>query len=291
MGQRRGAALHGHHLGSASHVPWVVVCVVLAAVAWRRLPGCYTLYATVVLVASLSSTNLDSFERYALGGVPPGGRGVDGHVPPAGRADGPGPSALAMTGYALAAFLGVVVPWPTTRRGPPSAGTHRGSKYPAPPQGRRPPDRPERAVPVGGGGRQPDCRTGSGTPGHTGRRHPNPRWPPEPAETERTAWQRPTTPRPRRRHRRGGPPCRTSAGGGHRRGAGRTDRRLPAGPGRRPGRGASSRTRCSAGSAAPSSATAGGSTSAATASSPRSSRWRSSGTRSCPTRTSCCGPG
>ena len=49
-------------------------------------------------------------------------------------------------------------------------------------------------------------------------------------------------------------------------------------------------TRSSAASAAPSSATAGASTSAATASSPRCPRSRTSGTRSCPTRTSCCGP-
>ena len=50
--------------------PWVAVCAVLAVVAWRRLPRSYALYATVVLVASLSSTNMDSFERYALAAFP-----------------------------------------------------------------------------------------------------------------------------------------------------------------------------------------------------------------------------
>ena len=110
MGHDVVAALHGHHLGSASHVPWVVVCVALAAVAWRRLPRSYALYATVVLVASLSSTNMDSFERYALAAFP--------LVVAASTATSRRPveltvlvaSAVAMTGYALAAFLGVVVP-------------------------------------------------------------------------------------------------------------------------------------------------------------------------------------
>jgi len=110
MGRDVVAALHGHHLGSASHIPWVVVCVGLAAVAWRRLPRSYALYATVVIVASLSSTNMDSFERYALAAFP--------LVVAASTATSRRPveltvlvaSAVAMTGYALAAFLGVVVP-------------------------------------------------------------------------------------------------------------------------------------------------------------------------------------
>ena len=63
-------ALHGHHLGSALHIPWVVVCVVLAIVAWQRLPKSYALFSMAVLVVSLSSSNLDSFERYALGAFP-----------------------------------------------------------------------------------------------------------------------------------------------------------------------------------------------------------------------------
>jgi len=104
------AALHGHHLGSAAHLPWIVLCSVLAVVAWRRLPHAYALFATVVLVVSLSSTNLDSFERYALGAFP--------LVVAASTATSRRPvevtvlvvSAAAMAGYATLAFLGVVVP-------------------------------------------------------------------------------------------------------------------------------------------------------------------------------------
>ena len=103
-------ALHGHHLGSALHVPWVLVCLALVVVAWRRLPHSYALFAAAVLVVSLSSTNLDSFERYALGAFPlvvaastaTTSRRVELVVLVA--------SGVAMAGYAFLGFVGVVVP-------------------------------------------------------------------------------------------------------------------------------------------------------------------------------------
>ena len=103
-------ALHGHHLGSALHIPWVVVSVALAAVAWQRLPRSYALFSMAVLAVSLSSTNLDSFERYALGAFPlvvaaatlTARRPVELVVLTA--------SASAMVGYATLSFLGIVVP-------------------------------------------------------------------------------------------------------------------------------------------------------------------------------------
>jgi hypothetical protein len=103
-------AVHGHHLGSALHVPWVAVCIALVVVCWRRLPGSYTAFAVAVLAVSLSSTNLDSFERYALGAFPlvvaasthTTSRRVERVVLVA--------SGLAMAGYATMSFLGVVVP-------------------------------------------------------------------------------------------------------------------------------------------------------------------------------------
>jgi hypothetical protein len=105
-----GDAVHGHHLGSALHTPWVVVCVALVVVAWVRLPRSYALFATAVVVVSMSSTNLDSFERYALAGFPlvvaaslhTASRRVELLVLVA--------SGLAMAAYATLAFLGVVVP-------------------------------------------------------------------------------------------------------------------------------------------------------------------------------------
>ncbi len=80
---------------------------------WWPGDGCrtsYALFATAVLVVSLSSTNLDSFERYALGAFPlvvaastgTSRRSVEVVVLVA--------SAAAMTGYATLSFLGIVVP-------------------------------------------------------------------------------------------------------------------------------------------------------------------------------------
>ena len=104
------AMAHGHHVGSALHVPWVLLCLVLLVVAFRRLPISYAAFTAVVLAVSMTSSNLDSFERYALGAFPlviaastlTGRRGVEWAVLIV--------SAVGMLSYACLAFLGVVVP-------------------------------------------------------------------------------------------------------------------------------------------------------------------------------------
>jgi hypothetical protein len=110
MGHNLVAASHGHHLGSALHIPWVAVCLVLLVVAVRRLPLSYAAFAAAVLVVSVASSNLDSFERYALSGFPlviaastlTSRRGVERTVLVV--------AAVGMAGYSLLAFLGVFVP-------------------------------------------------------------------------------------------------------------------------------------------------------------------------------------
>jgi Gpi18-like mannosyltransferase len=62
--------LHGHHVGTGLHLPWIVVALALAVVALRVLPVSYGLYALVVLAAALSGSNLDGFERYGLSAFP-----------------------------------------------------------------------------------------------------------------------------------------------------------------------------------------------------------------------------
>jgi hypothetical protein len=62
--------LHGHHVGSGLHVPWVVLLVVLTVVAFRKWPASYGALCLLTLVASVTSSNLDSIERYALGAFP-----------------------------------------------------------------------------------------------------------------------------------------------------------------------------------------------------------------------------
>jgi hypothetical protein len=99
-----------HHVGTALHVPWVIVAAVLLVVCWRLLPAPYTVFAGAVLAVAVSGTNLDSFERYALSAFP---LAVAGAL----LCRGPRiervvltilPAALA--GYALLAFLNISVP-------------------------------------------------------------------------------------------------------------------------------------------------------------------------------------
>lgn len=59
-----------HHVGTALHVPWVLLALAMLIVCWRRLPAPYTLFAAAVLAAAVSGANLDSFERYALSAFP-----------------------------------------------------------------------------------------------------------------------------------------------------------------------------------------------------------------------------
>lgn len=104
------SVVHGHHLGSALHIPWVVLSVALLVVAFRRLPVSYAAFATAVVAVSVTSSNLDSFERYALGAFPlviaastlTSRRAVELVVLAVAGAG--------LVGYALLAFLGVVVP-------------------------------------------------------------------------------------------------------------------------------------------------------------------------------------
>ena len=60
---------HGH-VGTALHVPWVVLALFLLVVCWRRLPASYTVFSAAVLLVAVAGSNLDSFERYALSAFP-----------------------------------------------------------------------------------------------------------------------------------------------------------------------------------------------------------------------------
>jgi hypothetical protein len=110
MAHSLASVVHGHHLGSALHIPWALVCLALLVVVFRRLPLAYGAFSAAVLVVSLSSSNLDSFERYALGAFPlvvaastfTSRRSVEAVVLVV--------AAIGMTAYALLAFVGVVVP-------------------------------------------------------------------------------------------------------------------------------------------------------------------------------------
>jgi hypothetical protein len=61
---------HGQHLGTALHLPWVVLAVILAFVVAARWPAPYAAFAFCVLAVAVTASNLDSFERYALSAFP-----------------------------------------------------------------------------------------------------------------------------------------------------------------------------------------------------------------------------
>ena len=57
-------------VGTALHVPWLVVCVGLVVVVFMRWPPSYGVFATVVVLSTVTSENLASLERYALFAFP-----------------------------------------------------------------------------------------------------------------------------------------------------------------------------------------------------------------------------
>jgi hypothetical protein len=99
-----------HHVGTALHVPWVILALVLLIVCWRRLPASYTLFTAAILAVAVAGSNLDSFERYALSAFPLAIAAALGCRRP--RIERVVlvllPAALA--GYALLAFLNISVP-------------------------------------------------------------------------------------------------------------------------------------------------------------------------------------
>jgi hypothetical protein len=67
-------ALHGlfngNAVGTGLHVPWLLVALALVVVCFLQWPLSYGLYATASIGTAIVSTNLDSFERYALVAFP-----------------------------------------------------------------------------------------------------------------------------------------------------------------------------------------------------------------------------
>lgn len=102
--------IHHHHLGTALHLPWVLLSLFLLAVALRRLPASYGTFAAGVLLVAVTAPNLDSFERYALSAFPLVVAGAT--LCRSTTLERPVLVALAasMIGYGLLAFLNIAVP-------------------------------------------------------------------------------------------------------------------------------------------------------------------------------------
>ncbi len=99
-----------HHVGTALHVPWVLLALAMLIVCWRRLPATYTLFAAAVLATAVAGSNLDSFERYALSAFPLSIAAAlvltESQLERAVLAL----LAVGLAGYALLAFLNISVP-------------------------------------------------------------------------------------------------------------------------------------------------------------------------------------
>jgi hypothetical protein len=102
--------LHGQHVGSGLHVPWAIALVLLLVVCFRRWPASYGAFATVMVLAVLTSKNLDSLERYALSAFPFILAGASLTASERLERASLVLGAAAMEGYAVLAFLNAVVP-------------------------------------------------------------------------------------------------------------------------------------------------------------------------------------
>ncbi|MGH9269159.1 MAG: hypothetical protein ACRD0D_13425, partial [Acidimicrobiales bacterium] len=65
-----GGAFDWSRHANGPHLPWVVVAIVVVAVAARRWPLPYGAFAIATLAVALSTERLGSFERYTLTTVP-----------------------------------------------------------------------------------------------------------------------------------------------------------------------------------------------------------------------------
>jgi hypothetical protein len=65
-----GELVGSERFSDGLHVPFAVALVVLAVVAWRRLPTHYGVYAVAGVVVAVAADNWNSIERYGLDVVP-----------------------------------------------------------------------------------------------------------------------------------------------------------------------------------------------------------------------------
>lgn len=100
----------GHHLGEALHLPWVLLALALTVVCFRRWPASYGAFAAAVLAVSLTASNLDSFERYALSAFPLVLAAASITSRPVVERTVLVAASAGLVGYALLAFLNLYVP-------------------------------------------------------------------------------------------------------------------------------------------------------------------------------------
>jgi Mannosyltransferase (PIG-V) len=110
IGDALRGLFNGNTIGTGLHVPWLVLAVVLVVICFRTWPASYGALAAAGIGSAVVSSNLDSFERYALAAFPlvlvASGLTASHRVERAVLVL----SGTAMTLYALLAFLHAYVP-------------------------------------------------------------------------------------------------------------------------------------------------------------------------------------
>ena len=102
--------VHGSHLGTALHLPWVVLAVLLVVVAAMRLPASHAAFAFCILAVALTASNLDSFERYALSAFPLVVAGASLYRSPRSETTVLVLATAGLACYSMLAFTGLYVP-------------------------------------------------------------------------------------------------------------------------------------------------------------------------------------
>lgn len=110
MGHDLSLLVHGDHLGTAFHLPWVLLALALLVVCAARLPASYTAFAFCVLGVALTASNLDSFERYSLSAFPLVMAAAGLLRSPKSEVVVYVVAATGMVAYAILAFTGLYVP-------------------------------------------------------------------------------------------------------------------------------------------------------------------------------------
>jgi hypothetical protein len=70
IGDALRGLFEGNTVGTGLHVPWLVFVVVLIVICFRTWPASYGALAAAGIGSAIISSNLDSFERYALAAFP-----------------------------------------------------------------------------------------------------------------------------------------------------------------------------------------------------------------------------
>jgi hypothetical protein len=110
LGDAARTLFDGGDATTGLHLPWVLVLAVLVVVAFRRWPASYGAFALVMLAVGISSSTLNSIERYALSAFPFVLAAASVTRTPAVERVVLVLSTAAMVAYTVLVFAGVAVP-------------------------------------------------------------------------------------------------------------------------------------------------------------------------------------